>query len=94
MTYWIFEIKTLLDSLKLAFRLFVKIQIDLLNNILENMKLLFFVLLISPIIWASDPISYKNYKVVEFNIETEDQLKTAQRMEMMTGVRKVILILL
>jgi hypothetical protein len=50
------------------------------------MKILFLVLLICPIIWATDPISYDNYKVVEFIIKTEDQLKVAKKLEMTTGV--------
>ena len=50
------------------------------------MKLLFLVLLAFPAIWATEPISYKDYKVVEFTIENDDQLKVAKKMEMMTGV--------
>ncbi|KAL7013192.1 hypothetical protein ACKWTF_015248 [Chironomus riparius] len=51
------------------------------------MKLLFLVFLICPIVWANEPISYKDYKVVEFKIETEGQLKAAKNMEMMSGFK-------
>jgi hypothetical protein len=48
----------------------------------------FFIIFVTLFAVSLAAVSYQDYKVVKFTIENEEQLKKAQEMEIMDGVRQ------